>query len=480
MRGGSKIWFSSSAAQPNFIRISTSCRQFHHSLRKFEEEKENEEELDESENRKSSHSLVKASVPEAFSELLSVPITRRPVFPGFYKTITIKDQNVIAAMTQLFKRGSPYMGIFLKSQSSEEASRDDALEESDRIANIESIKKVGVVAQIVNIIRSQTNASATVIVLPHRRIRAVNLTSNADDPVAQVNVENYPDEPFDRSNRFISAVTHEIFSTLADVAKLNPFFREHIGHHNINSSVLEDPSKLADFVAVLCSSEAGELQEVLESVVIEERLRKALILLKKELVIAQLQNAISKDVESKVNQRQREYFLHEQLKSIKKELGLEADTKEKLVQQFTQRAASIAFPEAVKKVFDEELAKLAVLEPAGAEFNVCRSYLDWLTQLPWQKYSTDSYDLKRAKEILDEDHSGMEEVKKRILEFIAVAKLTGNPSGKILCFSGPPGKKQLTEDYAIILISQVSERLQLVNQSLGRLVVNSFVSAWVD
>ncbi len=433
LREGGKILLYPSPAKPGFIRISTNCRQFHRSLVKFDED----EPVEKVEKKKASTSLVKATIPASFSELLSVPISRRPVFPGFYKTITVKDENIIAAMSQLMKRGTPYMGIFLKNSTDQPEGEED----SDRIHSIDSIKKVGVVAQIVNIIPSQVNASATAIVLPHRRIRAVDLVSGVEDVgTTRLKVENYPDEPFERNNRFINAVTHEIFSTLADVAKLNPFFREHISHHNVNSSVLEDPAKLADFVAVLCGSEAGELQEVLESVVIEERLRKALVLLKKELVNAQLQNAISKDVESKVNQRQREYFLHEQLKSIKKELGLEADSKEKLVQQFTQRAASISFPEGVKKVFDEELAKLAVLEPAGAEFNVCRTYLDWLTGIPWQKYSVDSYDLQRAKEILDEDHCGMEEIKKRILEFIAVAKLTGNPSGKIICFSGPPGK----------------------------------------
>lgn len=471
MREGAKVILSASPFQPGFIRISTNCRHFHRTLAKYDEGFEDSNDKEEHEDddalketkkqnlrQNSSTSLVKASVPASFSELLCVPITRRPVFPGFYKTITIKNEHVLTAMSQLLKKGNPYMGIFLKNTAhSDPAGRHEAEENgtplpdseeanypadsSDRVSSIDSVKKIGVVAQIVNIIRSQSNDfAATAIVLPHRRIRAMDLVSEPDAPVSRVKVENYPDEPYDRSNRFINAVTHEIFSTLADVAKLNPFFREHISHHNVNSSVLEDPAKLADFVAVLCSSEAGELQEVLESVVIEERLRKALVLLKKELINAQLQSAISKDVEAKVNQRQREYFLHEQLKSIKKELGLEADSKEKLVQQFTKRAATINFPDAVKKVFDEELAKLSVLEPAGAEFNVCRTYLDWLTQLPWTKYSPDSYDLPRAKEILDQDHCGMEEVKKRILEFIAVAKLTGNPSGKILCFSGPPGK----------------------------------------
>lgn len=435
--GSKKVLLSTHPRLPNSFKLSTNCRAFHRSVAKLDDTEKGpaEEEAEEGENLPvdaATTSIVKATVPTNFPDLLSVPISRRPVFPGFYKTITVKDKNVMTAMSKLMKKGTPYMGIFLNSSSQTDA-------DTDVIPNLSDINRIGVVAQIVNIIQMQ-NSTATAVVLPHRRIRAVELLSGPDEPISRLKVENVPDEPYDRNNRFIRAVTHEIFATLADVAKLNPFFREHISHHTLALNVFDDPAKLADFVAVLCSSDAQELQEILESVVVEERLRKALVLLKKELLNAQLQNTISKDVEAKLNQRQREYFLHEQLKSIKKELGLETDTKEKLLHQFNQRAAAINFPEAVKRVFDEEMGKLAVLEPAGAEFNVTRTYLDWLTALPWQKYSQDSFDIGKAEQILDEDHYGMDEVKKRILEFIAVAKLKGSPSGKILCFSGPPGR----------------------------------------
>ena len=432
---GKNIWLTSKRGDNSLFKLSTNCREFHKTLRKFsEKDAESEENFIEDEEdveqiNSSATSIVRTSVPASFPNLLSIPISARSVFPGFYKTITIKDKNVMNAMSKLLKKGNPYVGIFLNSGDAKE---------SEVIKSLKDINKIGVVAQIVNVIPVSESAS-TAIVFPHRRIRALDLLSSPEDSISNLKTENYPDEPYDKNNRFLRAVSQEIYTTLADIAKLNPFFREHITHHNISPSVFEDPAKLADFVAVLCSSDPKELQEVLESAVIEERLRKALVLLKKELLNAQLQHTISKDVETKLNQRQREYLLHEQLKSIKKELGIETDTKEKLIQQFSERSSKLNFPENVKKVFDEELNKLSTLEPAGAEFNVTRSYLDWLTQLPWQKYSEDLYDIKKAKEILDHDHYGMDEVKKRILEFIAVAKLKGSPSGKILCFVGPPG-----------------------------------------
>ena len=434
---GKSIFLSAHPSGSSFFTLTTNCRKFHKTIRKFsekDEENENDENsIDEAEEEAFSNatSLVRTSIPTSFPNLLSVPISGRPVFPGFYKTITIKDKNVISAMSKLLKQGNPYVGIFLNSTDAKDS-------ESDVIRNLKDINKVGVVAQIVNLV-PLARTSVTAIVYPHRRVRSANVLSAPEDLVSYLKVENYPDEPYDKNNRYLRAVSQEIYITLADVAKFNPFFREHINHHNISPSVFEDPAKLADFVAVLCSSDSKELQEILDSAVIEERLRKALVLLKKELLNAQLQHTISKDVESKLNQRQREYFLHEQLKSIKKELGIETDSKEKLIQQFTERASAINFPDHVKKVFDEELSKLSTLEPAGAEFNVTRSYLDWITILPWQKYSDDVYDIIKAKEILDEDHYGMDEVKRRILEFIAVAKLKGSPSGKILCFVGPPG-----------------------------------------
>ena len=172
---------------------------------------------------------------------------------------------------------------------------------------------------------------------------------------------------------------------------------------------------------------------------VEDRLQKALLVLKKELVNAQLQSKISKDVESKIQKRQREYYLMEQLKGIKKELGLESDGKDKLIEKFKEKATKLNMPESVRKVFDEEIAKLQTLEQAASEFNVTRGYLEWLTSIPWGVYSPDNYAIKRASGVLDEDHFGLNDVKDRILEFLAIGKLRGTVQGKIICLVGPPG-----------------------------------------
>ena len=129
----------------------------------------------------------------------------------------------------------------------------------------------------------------------------------------------------------------------------------------------------------------------------------------------------------------------EQLKGIKKELGLESDGKDKMVEKFKEKAATLNMPEAVSKVFDEEISKLQHLEPAASEFNVTRNYLDWLTQIPWGRHSEENFDIPHAVQVLDEDHYGLKDVKDRILEFLAVGKLRGTVEGKILCFVGPPG-----------------------------------------
>ncbi|KAJ2891100.1 ATP-dependent Lon protease pim1 [Coemansia aciculifera] len=269
-------------------------------------------------------------------------------------------------------------------------------------------------------------------------LKAIKLDYN----FTALEVENVEDEPYDAKDPTISATMSEIVSVLREITTMNPMFREQIHHFasaQVSKAVFENPAKLADFAAALSGGSSEELQDILSDLNVATRLEKALVVLKKELMNAQLQNKISKDVEAKISKRQRDFYLMEQLKGIKRELGLESDGKDKLIEQFKVKAESLLMPAEVKKVFDEEVGKLAHLEPAASEFNVTRNYLDWLTQIPWGKHSVEDYDLKRAKVVLDEDHYGLEDVKQRILEFIAVGKLRGAVQGKILCFVGPPG-----------------------------------------
>ncbi|KAI5477102.1 serine-type endopeptidase [Pseudohyphozyma bogoriensis] len=463
----------------------------------------------------SNTSVSKRSVPDVYPQVLALPITRRPLFPGFYKAVVVKDPNVVQAIQEAVKRGQPYIGAFLLK---------DENADSDVITDIDSVHSVGVFAQITSTFPATNtdkdkDSGLTVVLYPHRRIKITDLlpiptprtpppapeadgvsvdgeepsitvedVTEAKDTVSQarpevveievdgepsaptptssssesseqhvgsfqtsflhdyaisiVNVENVEMEPHDKKSQVARAVASEIISVFKEIAQLNPLFRDQIANFSMSQSagnVFEEPEKLADFAAAVSTGEVNELQDVLESVVLEERLQKALLVLKKELMNAQLQSKISKDVENKIQKRQREYYLMEQLKGIKKELGIESDGKDKLVDKFKEKVETLNMPEVVRKVFDEEINKLQHLEPAASEFNVTRNYLDWLTQIPWGRHSKENFDLKHAVEVLDEDHYGLKDVKDRILEFLAVGKLRGTVEGKILCFVGPPG-----------------------------------------
>jgi Lon-like ATP-dependent protease len=428
---------------------------------------------------------------------MAIPIAKRPLFPGFYKAITIRNKEVATAIADMVKRGQPYIGAFLLKD-------DDA--DKDVIDDPNEVYDVGTFCQVTSAFpvgNDDTNFAMTCVLYPHRRIKMTELkppTANAaqetskeetsvaestlgesavkdpeadqskgdvvasfeensadaqkaphfheatsflrDRQVSIANVENLIEEPFDqKSNKVIPALVSEIVNTFKAVALLNPLFRDHISTFSVQTTmnVGEDPVKLADFAAAVATADSNELQEALEEMNIESRLSKSLIVLKKELMNAELQSKIVKDVETKIHKKQREYWLMEQMKGIKRELGIESDGKDKLIEKFNDKASKLAMPEAVKKVFDEEMSKLAHLEPAASEFNVTRNYLDWLTQLPWGQRSAENFGIRHAREVLDEDHYGLKDVKDRILEFIAVGKLRGTVEGKILCMVGPPG-----------------------------------------
>lgn len=421
--------------------------------------------------------LQKPAVPDVYPQMMAIPIAKRPLFPGFYKAITIRDPNVAVAIQDMMKRGQPYVGAFLF--------KDDNAD-GDVIENLDDVYDVGVFAQITAAYPLRGEASGvTAVLYPHRRIKISSLLPPSETkkeeptedksaekrgdvvasfeegapenapkdhyeltsflkkyPVSLVNVENLTEEPYDKKSGIIRAVTSEIVNVCKEIATLNPLFRDQISAFYTDQfpgNLSDEPAKLADFAAAVSAGELHEMQEVLETMNIEDRLPKALVVLKKELMNAQLQSKITKDVEAKIQKRQREYWLMEQMKGIKRELGIESDGKDKLVEKFKEKAERLAMPEAVKKVFDEEINKLAHLEPAASEFNVTRNYLDWLTQIPWGQKSVENFGIKNAVTVLDEDHYGLKDVKDRILEFIAVGKLRGTVEGKILCLVGPPG-----------------------------------------
>uniref|UniRef100_A0A672SK82 Lon peptidase 1, mitochondrial n=1 Tax=Sinocyclocheilus grahami TaxID=75366 RepID=A0A672SK82_SINGR len=257
--------------------------------------------------------------------------------------------------------------------------------------------------------------------------------------VLMVEVDNVVHEEFQVTEE-VKALTAEIVKTIRDIIALNPLYRESVLQMmQAGQRVVDNPIYLSDMGAALTGAESHELQDVLEETNIPKRLYKALSLLKKEYELSKLQQRLGREVEEKIKQTHRKYLLQEQLKIIKKELGLEKEDKDAIEEKFRERLKDRTVPQHIMDVINEELNKLGLLDNHSSEFNVTRNYLDWLTSMPWGTNSEENLKLAQAREVLEEDHYGMEDVKKRILEFIAVSQLRGSTQGKILCFYGPPG-----------------------------------------
>ncbi|KAM7325876.1 hypothetical protein ACRRTK_014354 [Alexandromys fortis] len=417
--------------------------------------------------------LAPMTVPDVFPHLPLIAITRNPVFPRFIKIVEVKNKKLVELLRRKVRLAQPYVGVFLK--------RDDN-NESDVVESLDEIYHTGTFAQIHEM--QDLGDKLRMIVTGHRRIhisRQLEVEPEGPEPesenkqksrrklkrgkkeaedesaakpqlellpeasidtpkeVLMVEVENVAHEDFQVTEE-VKALTAEIVKTIRDIIALNPLYRESVLQMmQAGQRVVDNPIYLSDMGAALTGAESHELQDVLEETNILKRLYKALSLLKKEFELSKLQQRLGREVEEKIKQTHRKYLLQEQLKIIKKELGLEKDDKDAIEEKFRERLKELMVPKHVMDVVDEELSKLALLDNHSSEFNVTRNYLDWLTSIPWGRQSDENLDLGRAQAVLEEDHYGMEDVKKRVLEFIAVSQLRGSTQGKILCFHGPPG-----------------------------------------
>jgi len=248
---------------------------------------------------------------------------------------------------------------------------------------------------------------------------------------------DYPESIVERDDE-TRAYAMALVGAIKELVPLNPLYNEELKHYLMRFSP-EDPSPLTDFAVTLTQAVGREMQDVLETLSVRERMQKVLPLLKKEIEVARLQDKISSQVNDSVNERQREFFLREQLKVIKQELGLSKDDRSSDVEKFEARLAALRPSESVQERIREELDKLQVLEVGSPEYGVTRNYLDWATSVPWGVHSTDKLDLGHAREVLAREHDGLEDVKERILEFIAMGAYKGEVSGSIILLIGPPG-----------------------------------------
>lgn len=393
----------------------------------------------EADGKESSAIVATTPRPEDCLSVIALPLPHRPLFPGFYMPIYVKDQKLLQALVENRKRSVPYAGAFLVKD--EEGTDPNIVASSDSdnksISNLKGkellarLHEIGTLAQITSIQGDQ------VVLLGHRRLRISEMVE--EDPLT-VKVEHLKEDTYNKDDDVIKATSFEVISTLRDVLKTSPLWKDHVQTYVQHVGDFNYP-RLADFGAAISGANKLLCQEVLEELDVYKRLKLALELVKKDMEISKLQQAIAKAIEEKISGDQRRYLLNEQLKAIKKELGLETDDKTALSEKFRERleAKKDKCPPHVLQVIEEELTKLQLLEASSSEFNVTRNYLDWLTVLPWGNYSDENFDVHHAQQILDEDHYGLSDVKERILEFIAVGKLRGTSQGKIICLSGPPG-----------------------------------------
>ncbi|CAE8679927.1 unnamed protein product, partial [Polarella glacialis] len=390
--------------------------------------------------------------------LTALPLSRRPLFPGQQQLLQVTHPKVIKELMHLLEKGQPpFIGAFLHrspqssftseagSSFSEGGESPLQLEDLSNSDPLEVLYTTGTRARIIQAMPFTQNGKFGVVsgmqmlLHGHDIVRLDKVLAVGPPLQVKVSRARYASED---DQDTLKAYINETMHTIREIMKINPQFREHASmiHQGLERLERGDPHAIAHFAASLTTSSGAELMEVIESDLPSEKLRLALVLLKKELELSQLQQKIAAQIEEKVSSHQREFMLREQLKTIKKELGIDKDDgSATLLEKFRERLEGKVVPKDVQEAIDSEIEKFSNLAKESQEYQMTRNYLDWLTMQPWGVYSKDSFNLQKARAILDRDHYGMEDVKERIRELIAVGVLRGKVQGKILCFVGPPG-----------------------------------------
>ena len=350
-----------------------------------------------------------------------LPVAARPFFPGQGVPLLMDAEPWRETLKAIDQTEHHLVGLLLTRGDEAETALPD------------EFYSVGTVCRVHRV--HETDSKLQVLVECVQLFRLEKLMSESAPFSARVHYEHeYSGRPDDQ----IKAYALAIINTIKELLPLNPLYQEELKAF-LDRFGPDDPSHLADFAASLTSSDKEDLQAVLEAFDLLPRMERVLVLLSKELELAKAQQKIRTSVEERMEAQQRDFFLREQLKAIQKELGIAKDDREAEIDTFKDRLGELKLTEEAQLRVDEETNKLSMLETGSPEFAVTRNYLDWITVLPWGKHSKDNLDIGRARKILDRDHYGLDDVKKRILEFLAVGIMKGEISGSIILLVGPPG-----------------------------------------
>jgi len=366
--------------------------------------------LNENENDDSQDVVIPAELP-------LLPLRNTVLFPGVVLPITVGRDKSIKAVNEAYK-ADKLVGVI--------AQKDSSIEDP----TITDLEDIGTVAKIVKLIK-MPDGGTTVIIQGKRRFKIGTIT--LEDPFFKATVQLLEEEEAPKDQDFEAYVSN-IKELAAQIIQLSPNIPSEA---SIILKNIENPAFLIHFVSSNLNTGLAEKQEILEINQIKNRADILMQLLQRELQFAELKNKVTNKTRTELDKQQREYFLQQQMKSIKDELG--GDTNDRELKELQKKAETKKWPKTAKEMFRKGIEKLERMHPSTPDYSVVYNHIDLLLELPWEEYTTDMYDLKKAKKVLDHDHYGMDKIKERILEYLAVLKLKGDMKSPILCFVGPPG-----------------------------------------
>lgn len=350
------------------------------------------------------------------AELPLLPLRNTVLFPGVVIPITVGREKSIKSVNDAYK-ADKLIGV---------VSQKDSQVEEPAASDLES---VGTIAKIIKLIK-MPDGGTTVIIQGKKRFKIEEIT--ADDPYFKAKVSVLAEEELKDDNDF-DAMVSSIKELSSQIIQLSPNLPSEA---NIILRNIENPSFLIHFVSSNLNSSVVEKQKLLEIQNIKSRAEVLMNLLQTELQYAELKNKVTNKTRAELDKQQKDYFLQQQLKAIKEELGGDNVAE---VKEMQKRAETKKWTPAAKDMFNKGVERLERMHPSTPDYSVVYNHLDLMLDLPWEDYTKDQYDFKKAKKILDHDHYGMEKIKQRILEYLAVLKLKGDMKSPILCFVGPPG-----------------------------------------
>ncbi len=352
------------------------------------------------------------------AELPILPLRNTVLFPGVVIPITVGRDRSIRLIQDVY-RGNRTLGVV--------SQKDSDIEEP----NPEDLNTVGTIATIIRMLR-MPDGSTTAVIQGKKRFEMLEMVQT--DPYFKAKVKEFAESRPERGDKQFDALVSSLKDLATNIIKASPHIPTEASFAIKN---IDSPSFLVNFISSNMNADVAEKQRMLEVADLRERANLLLAHLTKELQMLEMKNEIQSKVRTEVDKQQREYFLHQQIKTIQDELG--GNPIEQEIEEMRAAAAKKKWTEKVGEHFGKELLKLQRMNPAGAEFSVQYNYVQLLLELPWGEYSKDKFDLQNAQKILDRDHFGLEKVKERLIEHLAVLKLKGDMKAPIICLYGPPG-----------------------------------------